>query len=144
VSGDPAANRTVLERYAAAWLAGDLPGIIGSYHDEFILHYHGTSDLAGTYVGKEASLRALVEFSQRSERRLVEVTDILVGQTGGALLVRESLGAGDMRFETDRVLVYRVRADLLAECWVYDTDTARVDGVLGSELGGVHAPRPRF
>ncbi|MFM8762165.1 MAG: hypothetical protein ACKOFC_02690 [Solirubrobacterales bacterium] len=40
-----------LRAYADAWLAGDLEQVLGSYHDEIVLHYMGESPLAGTHVG---------------------------------------------------------------------------------------------
>jgi uncharacterized protein len=44
--------RTVVERYATAWAAGDRGGIVACYHDDFTLHYFGDNVLSGVHVGK--------------------------------------------------------------------------------------------
>jgi hypothetical protein len=43
---DPVAEsiRRAVSGYAAAWLAGDRPAMLASYHDDFTLHYFGRMD----------------------------------------------------------------------------------------------------
>ena len=48
------------------------------------------------------------------------------------IIARESLTfAGETR-EVERVLVYRVEGDHLAECWVYDADQRFIDRALSA------------
>ncbi|MFA6117038.1 MAG: nuclear transport factor 2 family protein [Sphingomonas sp.] len=122
--------RTTLTRYAAAWRAGDLQAIAACYHDDFTLHYFGTSPLAGVHRGKRAALAILADFSRRSQRRLVEISDIAVGATRGVILVREELSIGGRPVQVDRTLIYAVRDSLLAECWVLDQDQRLIDEML--------------
>jgi uncharacterized protein len=119
--------REVLRRYADAWQAGDLVQILDLYHDGFTLHYFGDSPLAGTHQGRDAATRVLAEATARSERVLVQVVDVLAGDRLGALVVVEQLGPADGAREVQRVLLYRVEAGKLRECWLFDEDQRFVD-----------------
>jgi ketosteroid isomerase-like protein len=122
--------RTALTRYASAWIAGDLQAIAACYHDDFTLHYFGTSPLAGVHRGKAAALAGLADFSRKSRRRLIEISDIAVGATRGVILAREELSIGGRPVQVDRTLIYAVRDSLLAECWVLDQDQRQIDEML--------------
>jgi ketosteroid isomerase-like protein len=114
-----------LRSYAQAWQAGDLEQVLGSYHEDIVLHYMGESPLAGTHVGKEAVFAVLGQASYRASRKLVEVEDVLVGEHLGALLAIEDLGEPPRRVR--RVLLYRVEDGKLRECWLYDEDQRFID-----------------
>ena len=121
----------VLKAYAAAWLASDLDAVLAAYHDDIELHYLGNSPLAGTHVGREAALAALGQASVRSERTLVAVENVLVGDSFGALVAIEDLGDPPRRVR--RVLLYRVLESRLRECWLFDEDQRFVDGLWSRE-----------
>jgi uncharacterized protein len=116
----------VVRRYAEAWQANDIAAVFDLYHDEFVLHYFGTSPLAGDHVGKQAAIEVLVEATQRSARQLDAIEDVLGGSTYAALVVREGVGPGSQQV-IRRVFLYTVRDDKLAECWLYDEDQPFVD-----------------
>lgn len=124
--------RDILETYVRAWTGGNLAALMACYHDDFVLHYAGSNALAGTHVGKAASLGVLGEFSRRTGRQLLGTPSVLAGADRGAILARERLGAGEAAVEVDRVLVYAVADGQLRECWVYDTDQAMIDRLIGS------------
>lgn len=124
-------TRQVLQAYAAAWLASDLDAVLAAYHDDIELHYLGDSPLAGTHVGREAALAALGQASVRSERTLIAVEDVLVGDSLGALVAIEDLGDPPRRVR--RVLLYRVLESRLRECWLFDEDQRFVDGLWSRE-----------
>ena len=115
----------VLTDYADAWRAADAERVLGSYHDDIVIHYMGQSPLAGTHSGKEAAFAALGQASFRSGRQLVEVEDVLAGSDLGALVVTEDLGAPPRRVR--RILLYRVLDGKLRECWLFDEDQRFVD-----------------
>ena len=121
----------VLKAYAAAWLASDLDAVLAAYHDDIELHYLGNSPLAGTHVGREAALAALGQASVRSERTLVAVEDVLVGDSLGALVAIEDLGDPPRRVR--RVLLYRVLESRLRECWLFDEDQRFIDELWSRE-----------
>jgi ketosteroid isomerase-like protein len=125
-----AANRAVVERYADAWRAGDLTALRACYHPDFTLHYFGDHPLAGDHVGLAAALSTLAEVSRRTRRKLVRIVDVTAGPERAVVIAREAFERDGVVTELDRVLVYRIEADLLAECWVYDGDQALVDGFL--------------
>lgn len=122
---------SAIERYALAWEAGDIPAIIGCYHDDFTLHYFGANALSGEHVGKQAALITLAAFGIRTGRKLVRVVSTMAGETHGAVLAREQLGTGSETVEVDRLLVYTVCDGLLFECWIYDQDQALIDRLVG-------------
>ncbi len=122
--------RSTLTRYASAWRAGDLQAIAACYHDDFTLHYFGTSPLAGVHRGKRAALAILADFSRRSRRRLVGISDIAVGATRGVILAREEISIeGTSRRDRAHADLCR-QGFLLAECWVLDQDQRLIDEML--------------
>jgi ketosteroid isomerase-like protein len=124
---DAAETARVLRAYADAWLAADLERVLGSYHEDVVLHYMGESPLAGTHTGRDAVFAVLGQASARSGRRLVAIEDVLAGAELGAILAVEDLGDPPRRVR--RVLVYRVRDGKLGECWLYDEDQRFVDAL---------------
>jgi uncharacterized protein len=122
---------STLKAYRDAWTEGDLARVVDAYHEDFVLHYFGESPLAGTHTGKEAALTILGQATMRSQRELVEVSDVLVGAGMGALVAVERLGPE--RRECRRLLLYKVRDDKLAECWLYDEDQRFIDSLWSQE-----------
>ncbi len=128
---DTAETARVLRAYADAWLAADVEGIVGAYHDDIVIHYMGESPLAGTHTGKDAAFAALGQASVRSARKLIEIEDVLAGTGLGAILAIEELGDPPLRVR--RVLVYRVLDGQLRECWLYDEDQRFIDVLWSAE-----------
>ena len=125
-------NLAAVRRYVDAWLAGDFPAMLATYHEDFVLHWFGDNPLSGTKRGKPAAVEALMAFTALTGRKLVGIVDVMAGAERAVAIVRESLTAGGETREVERVLVYRVANDLLAECWVHDADQAFIDRALSS------------
>lgn len=123
--------RDVVERYARAWAGGDLAALVGCYGAGMTLHYQGRNALSGVHVGKAAALTALADFSRRTERALVRIVDVMAGAERGVVIARELLGVGSARVEVERTLVYAVADGAFSACWVYDTDQALIDRLVG-------------
>jgi ketosteroid isomerase-like protein len=121
------ANRAAVQAYADAWRTGDAAALVGLYHDDFTLHYFGTSSLAGDHAGKAAALATLAKVQQLTNRKLVKVHDVLAGEGHGALLAIERWERDGRTLDVRRVLVYHVRDGKLAECWIFDDDQRAVD-----------------
>jgi len=117
----------VLREYATAWLASDLEKVLASYHDDIELHYMGQSPLAGTHRGRDAAFTVLGQASIRTNRKLIDVEDILVGESLGALIAVEDLGDPAQRVR--RVLLYRVQDEKLRECWLFDENQRCIDAL---------------
>jgi hypothetical protein len=130
---DSKAIGETLRAYADAWLAADLERVLGMYHDEIVLHYMGESPLAGTHTGKDEVLAVLGQASWRASRKLIEVEDVLIGESLGAILAVEDLGDPPRRVR--RVLLYRVEDGKLRECWLYDEDQRFIDQLWSSDPG---------
>jgi hypothetical protein len=71
------ANLAAAQRYVDAWLAGDFPAMLATYHDDFVLHWFGTNPMAGVKHGKAAAVEALLAFTRRTGRRLVAVDNVM-------------------------------------------------------------------
>lgn len=127
-----AANLAAARRYVDAWLAGDFPAMMATYADGFVLHWFGDNPFAGTYPGKAEAIPALIAFTQRTGRRLVEIVDVTAGPARAVVIVREAITVDGVEHEIERVLVYRTHNGFLAECWVYDQDQRLVDAALSS------------
>ena len=125
-----AGNLAAARRYADAWSAGDLAAIFASYHDDFTLHYGGSSSLAGDHVGKPAALKALAEVSSRTGRKLLGIVDVAAGERRAIIIARESFTRNGETVELERTLIYTIVDGLLHECWVLDRDQALVDSFL--------------
>jgi ketosteroid isomerase-like protein len=64
---------------------------------------------------------------QLTNRRLLEIHDVLASGEHAAILARERFERDGEELELRRVLVYHVRDGKLAECWLYDEDQRAVD-----------------
>jgi ketosteroid isomerase-like protein len=117
----------VLRAYAEAWLASDLERVLASYHEDIELHYMGDSPLAGTHRGRDAAFTVLGQASARTNRKLIDVEDVLVGESLGALIAVEDLGEPAQRVR--RVLLYRVLDEKLRECWLFDENQQFIDAM---------------
>lgn len=124
-------TRLTLERYAAAWLKGDLPTLTALYADDIVFTYLGNNGLTGRHEGKPRALAVLAEFTRRTGRRLQSVIDVMAGPMMGALVVRETMGPDTA--EVTRVLVYTVSGGLMRTCTVYDEDPALIDRLVGDQ-----------
>ncbi|MFZ5670613.1 MAG: nuclear transport factor 2 family protein [Pseudomonadota bacterium] len=125
-------NLAPLRRYVDAWAAGDFPGMLATYADDFVLHWYGDNPLAGTKRGKPAAVEALMTFTRRTGRKLTGVVDVMAGAELAIAIVREEITAAGETREVERILVYRVANGLLAECWVYDQDQRFIDRALSA------------
>lgn len=123
---------SVLTRYANAWKAGDIGALVAVYADDFTLHYGGANAWSGTHAGKDAALKALAAVTVATKRRLIEIVDVMAGAALGTLIVREAFTAPEGDVIVSRVLVYRVAEGLMRECWLYDSDQALVDRLIGA------------
>ena len=117
----------VLRAYAQAWLAADLEKVLASYHEDIELHYMGESPLAGTHRGRDAAFAVLAQASTRTARKLIDVEDVLAGESLGALIAVEDLGDPPQRVR--RVLLYRAQDGKLRECWLFDENQRFIDAM---------------
>jgi ketosteroid isomerase-like protein len=104
----------VVRRYADAWAANDLAGVIDSYHDDIVFHYFGNNPLAGVH---------------RANRRLLSIRDVLAGNLFGVVIALERFERNGKTIEVERLFKYTVRDGKLAQCWVYDDDQRLIDEV---------------
>jgi hypothetical protein len=87
----------------------------------------GESPLAGTHRGRDAAFAVLAQASTRTSRKLIDVEDVLVGESLGALVAVEDLGDPPQRVR--RVLLYRVQDEKLRQCWLFDEDQRFIDAM---------------
>jgi hypothetical protein len=121
------ANEAAIRRYCEAWRNGDLAAILDCYHDDLVLHYFGRSPLAGDHRGKAAALAVLARVQQLTNRRLLEIHDVLASDDHAVILARERFEQDGRQLEVRRVLLFHIRDGRLAEGWIYDDDQRAVD-----------------
>lgn len=124
------ANLAVAERYAGAWRTGDRVVMADCYHADFTLHYFGDNPFAGDHVGKDAALATLAKLAQHTNRRLIDIVDVMAGPNRAVIVAREQFERDGRKTELERILVYAIRDEKLHECWVYDGDRTLVDSLL--------------
>jgi len=120
-------NRRAVERYAVAWLAGDLDAILDCYADDFTLHYFGNNPFTGDHVGKQASLDTLLEVGARAPRTLLSVDEILAGPQSAGMVVTERIMVDEVPHEIRRFLRFRITGLQLVECWLLEEQQRLVD-----------------
>jgi hypothetical protein len=123
--------RSVIDRYADAVLANDIATALDCYSEDIVLHWHGRHALAGSHRGKDAAVKALIAFAQRTERKFLNFPARFYGPVRGGVISREALGAGGARVEVERALIYAVRDGRFTECWVYDADVDLIGRLVG-------------
>lgn len=72
----------------------------------------------------------LKKVRERTDRKLVSIRDVLVGQHFGLIIAIERFERSGASATIERLLRYSVRDGRLAECWIYDADQRLVDGYL--------------
>ncbi|MEJ8853879.1 hypothetical protein WKW79_04835 [Variovorax robiniae] len=95
-----------------------------------MFHYFGHGPLAGVHRGKPACLAVLKQVREKTQRRLVEIRDVLVGERFGIVIAVEQFERDGATHVLERLLRYTVRDGRLAECWIYDEDQGLVDRLL--------------
>ncbi len=120
----------VVRDYCDAWLAGDVAALFDAYHDDVVLEWAGAHDLAGTHRGKDAALTALITLQAATDRKVVRVHDVTVGERSVVALVTEQWARDEVTLELDRALEYTVADGLILTCRIYESDQAAVDAWL--------------
>jgi len=69
----------------------------------------------------------MIAVSTRAPRTLLEIVDVLAGDSLGAIVVRERLERDGESHDVERVARYRVVDGRIAECWILDEDQALID-----------------
>jgi uncharacterized protein len=118
---------SVMRRYADAWSANDSRAVVDCYHDDVVFYYFGRNALAGTHRGKAACLALLKQVRERTNRRLLEIVEVVAGDSFGFVVARERFERDGRVADVLRVLKYTVREDKIAACWVYDQDQELID-----------------
>src|SRR5260370_38142352 len=110
----PESTRRAISNYATAWLAGDRPAMLASYHDDFTLHYFGRNPLAGFHRGKPAALPILAEVPPRSTRKLPATAYFMPGPDPAPLLFPENFARAGNPAQRGPLTVDLVRTEF---CW---------------------------
>jgi ketosteroid isomerase-like protein len=120
----------LIRRYTTALAAGDMPTVLPFYADDLVVHVPGSSRHAGTYHGPEAVLEYYTRVGRDTDGgfRDVQVRDILASDEHVAVLVDWRLHRNGRTLDVDRVVIYRIAAERIAEIWVRDWDQAAYDG----------------
>ena len=123
-------NEALMRRYMDAWQADDIETVMDCYSDDVVMIIQGRSRHAGTTRGKaefSAAIGRIVGDSESAE--IVEIHDVLVSDDHAVGLVRERFCSGGRCVDTDRVVVYELRAGKIAEIRTYDSDVYAYDGL---------------
>jgi ketosteroid isomerase-like protein len=64
---------------------------------------------------------------QLTNRRLIEIHDIMASAHHGAVVARERFERNGKTLEVNRILLYHIKDGKLDECWLFDDDQRAVD-----------------
>ena len=122
-------NIEFMRRYAAALQAGQAAEALPFYAEDLVLHIPGKSAHAGTFHGQDAVLAYYTRVFRDTDGAFepLGVDDILASDTHAATLVRWRVRRGDRTLDIDRVVIYRIENERIAEIWVRDWDQAAYD-----------------
>jgi hypothetical protein len=122
-------NIEFMRRYSAALQAGRAAEALPFYAENLVLHMPGRGPHSGTFSGQDAVLDYYTKLFQATDGRfeVVAVDDILASDDHAASLVRWRLHRGDQTLEIDRVVIYRIVDERIAEIWMRDSDQYAYD-----------------
>ncbi len=122
-------NIELMRRYSTALQGGQAAEALPFFADDLVLHIPGKSPHAGTFHGQDAVLAYYTRVFRDTDGQFepLGVDDILASDTHAATLVRWRVRRGDRTLDIDRVVVYRIVDERIAEIWVRDWDQAAYD-----------------
>ena len=119
----------VMKRYVEAWERNDWEAATAIWADNVIHHVPGRGPLAGDFHDKQAFLdhygQVFAELGGTIE--VVEFHDVLVSEDHAVALVKERAVRGERNLEFNRVVVYHLRDDKIAQTWSHDYDLYALD-----------------
>lgn len=133
-------NIELMRRYSTASQAGRAGEALPFYAEDLVLHLPGRGPHSGTFTGQEAVLDYITKVFQATDGRfeVLGVDDILASDDHAASLVRWRLHRGDRTLDIDRVVIYRIVDERIAEIWVHDWDQYAYDEFFAdADPGGV-------
>jgi uncharacterized protein len=122
-------NIGFMQRYSEALTAGKAAEVLPYYAEDLVLHIPGRSPHAGTFHGQDAVLAYYTRVFRDTDGRFepLGVDDILASDTHAASLVRWKVERNGRSILIDRVVVYRIEDEKIAEIWVRDWDQYAYD-----------------
>ena len=122
-------NIELIRRYSAALTAGKASEALPFYAEDLILHIPGRSPHAGTFHGQDAVLAYCTRMYRDTEGRFqpLGIDDVLASDTHAATLVRRKVERHGRELFVDRVVIYRIVEERIAEIWVRDWDQYAYD-----------------
>ena len=122
-------NIELIRRYSAALTAGKASEALPFYAEDLILHIPGRSPHAGTFHGQDAVLAYCTRMYRDTEGRFqpLGIDDVLASDTHAATLVRWKVERHGRELFVDRVVIYRIVEERIAEIWVRDWDQYAYD-----------------
>ncbi len=120
-----AQRRALVATFAAALKTQDAAKLCGLMSDDVTWSLPGTSAVSGVAHGLDgilARVRMLAEFGVN-----IEVTHVVVGLTGAALLLHNTGSRGGRVFDEHLTTVFQIEADLISRIDTYISDVAMLD-----------------
>ena len=127
----PHQNEEALRAAGEAIAKGDVDAFLGHYADDVVVHYPGTSPLAGEHRGKQAFMNVFARFAEiTGAPPQIEVHDILANDTHGVILQTVRIERKGLSIDARQVVVSHFRDGKVAEIWPSYLDQNEVDELL--------------
>jgi uncharacterized protein len=127
----PHPNEVSLSAAGEAISNGDFDAFLSHYADDVVVHYPGTSSLAGEYRGKQEFMNVFARFAEiTGAPPQITVHDTLANDTHGVVLQSVRIERKGRTIDARQVVVSHFRDGKVSEIWPSFLDQHEVDELL--------------
>lgn len=122
-------NVRIVREYFDAVANGDLAKLPELLSETLIWHQPGSSDLSGTYNGRDAVFGLIGRFMERSQGtfKFDSIGNVLANGDHVALTLHFSGNSGDSSMSMDGIDVLRIEDGKIKEVWLFSDDQEAED-----------------
>jgi ketosteroid isomerase-like protein len=125
-------NEAALRAASDAISSGDLETFLSHYADDVLVHYPGSSPLAGDHHGKEAFLAVFGRFAEiTGSPPQIAVHDVVANDEHGVVLQMVHIERKGRSLDAQQVVVSHFLDGKVREIWPNFLDQQAVDEMLG-------------
>lgn len=125
------ANEAALRAAGDAISSGDFETFLSHYADDVVVHYPGSSPLAGEHHGKEAFLGVFGRFAEiTGAPPQIAVHDVFANDDHGVVLQLVHIERDGRSLDAQQVVVSHFVNGKITEIWPSFLDQQAVDGML--------------
>ena len=115
----------------AAFNRGDVEALTELFDEDIVWHFPGTSKLAGTHIGRDATLAVLGAYGEASGGTLQATPiDVMASDDHVTGWARDTASVDGRTLDIDSFVVFTMRDGRITECHHLVQDSAALDAFL--------------